>query len=52
MAYCSGVFSALLLRFDAMRANADPADAEHGKFPKVRKTPSKVSDDRLSSPPV
>eukprot|EP00752_Nemacystus_decipiens_P003248 g3006.t1 len=29
-----GVFSALLLRFDAMRANADPAAGEHGKFSK------------------
>ncbi|CAM9494884.1 unnamed protein product [Hapterophycus canaliculatus] len=29
-----GLFSALLLRFDAERANADPAHAEHGRFPK------------------
>lgn len=35
--WCAGVFSALLLRFDAVRANADPAHAEHGKFPKVKK---------------
>ncbi|CAB1119691.1 unnamed protein product [Ectocarpus sp. CCAP 1310/34] len=29
-----GLFSALLIRFDAVRANADPSHAEHGSFPK------------------
>lgn len=51
----TGVFSALLLRFDAMRANADPADGEHGKFPKVSKAPSRRHQQqqpkRLAHPP-
>ncbi|CAN0242988.1 unnamed protein product [Pylaiella littoralis] len=30
-----GLFTALMLRFDAVRANADPAQAEHAVFPCV-----------------
>lgn len=51
---CTGVFSALLLRFDAMRANADPADGEHGKFPKVRTAPPRhhrQQQAKVSPPP-
>lgn len=39
----AGLFAALLLRFDAERANADPAKAEYGKFSKVRPLPSLTS---------